>query len=128
MPPHGQLPVGAAGVSGRARVIKKHIRSLQSSIDHLDLDIQAQVMERDALIDEIKTARSELATCDVIVSDHAICRYLERYMGVDLDLVRERLVPKTMAQCVPVLGGEGRYPMEGGGTAVLRNKHVVTCL
>jgi len=60
-----------------------------------------------------------------LVSDHAIVRYFERIVGIDMDEVRGKILCEGTAAAVDRLG-DGRYPVVGGGTAVVRNKVVVT--
>jgi hypothetical protein len=83
--------------------------------------------EKHQLLQQQRDAMQELAALELVVTDHAVCRYLERHMGVDLDQVRDRLASTQTIRLEKILG-EGRYPIEGGGTAVVRNKHVVTVI
>lgn len=45
----------------------------------------------------------------MIVTDHAVLRYLERCHGLDVEALRERLAPEYLALAVNCLGS-GIYP------------------
>lgn len=60
------------------------------------------------------------------VSDHALIRYLEREYGMEefLDAVRAELAESVHAGHETC--GDGFYPCEGGGTALVKSCVVVT--
>ncbi|WP_300408629.1 hypothetical protein [Lagierella sp.] len=62
------------------------------------------------------------------VSDHAIVRYFERVLGVDLEEVSEKILPPEMEESVETLGS-GHFPInEGEFKIVVKNGVVVTVL
>ncbi len=62
------------------------------------------------------------------VSDHAIVRYFERVMGVDLEEVTDKILPPEMEESVEILGS-GHFPVNDGEfKIVVKNGVVVTVL
>ncbi len=61
------------------------------------------------------------------VSDHALVRYLERACDLDLDRVRNDIVPLDV-QVAALVCGDGRYPIGNQFIAVIKNFTVVTVL
>jgi hypothetical protein len=61
------------------------------------------------------------------VTDHAIVRYFERVLGVDLDEVREQILPRPMRVALQKLKANGEFAC---GTHLIRvqNNRVVTIL
>ena len=64
--------------------LKNKVKNLELKKESLDAEISESVEQ----IEEIKLKRKELGNeHDVIVTDHAMLRYLERYMGIDMDKI-----------------------------------------
>ena len=66
---------------------------------------------------------------DVIVSDHAIVRYLERIEGIDIEAIRKKIIGDgRINQAVKTLEN-GSFPSEDGTfTLRVRDKVVVTVI
>lgn len=77
--------------------------------------------ENKRLIEMVKTARTHTAKGEIQISDHALIRYLERFVGVDVDSMRKELqkyiVPKIM---------KGKVPFKDGLKFVIEDGIVVT--
>lgn len=56
------------------------------------------------------------------MTDHAFVRYLERYLGVDIQDVKSHLISQ-FPNDVP----DGRYTVDGV-TFLIRNNHIITVL
>lgn len=62
----------------------------------------------------------------LIISDHAVLRYLERVNGMDLDKVRKEIVPQQLHTALEMANYiDGRY-LVGGFMYVIKNKTLVT--
>jgi len=61
----------------------------------------------------------------ITVSDHAIVRYLERALGMNMEQLRLEIVSEGVAAAVRRLG-DGKYPVGRGVRIVVRNGNVVT--
>jgi hypothetical protein len=61
------------------------------------------------------------------ITDHAMLRYIERVMGVDMAQVRENILPRSNQQAVRRLGsgsfpiGEHRIVVKGGRIVTVKN-------
>lgn len=60
-----------------------------------------------------------------MVTDHALVRYLERIMGLDVEAIRETILTPAQKQQVRDVR-ECKLPLGGGHTAVVVNSVVVT--
>lgn len=92
------------------------------------LDYQIRKLERER--DRKKQKRVELAQKlnpkDLIVSEHAILRYLERVEGFDLDRVRKILLDRQIIDCYKKLGNNGEYPSHDSTFKVKIKNNVIT--
>lgn len=69
-------------------------------------------------------AQLEAATQDVVVSEHAVLRYLERVDGVEIDAIAKRIADAVRPIVAKI--GDGDIPLGNGVRAIVRNKCVVT--
>lgn len=72
------------------------------------------------LVDDLKKGKEY----ELVITDHAIVRYVERHLGFDVQefvaLVQKKLVPAAAVL------GDGDFPLTDGLVAVVRNKTVIT--
>ena len=64
------------------------------------------------------------ATTDLIITEHALLRFIERSMDLTLGSIEENIREKV-AEHAKFLG-DGRYPLGGDLCAVVRDNRVVT--
>lgn len=83
--------------------------------------VAKELAELEAEIETLESAAEE-----PLVSEHAMLRYIERVMGVDLDEVRAAILDPRTAEAIKALGS-GVYPGEGFRLRV-RGKTIVTVL
>lgn len=62
---------------------------------------------------------------ELVVSEHAMLRYFERVMGVDLEEVKSIILSETLQSQWKILGN-GKYPLKDTGKAVIKDSVVVT--
>ena len=79
--------------------IKRKIHSLESKIDKL--------------------------TNNVVVSEHAILRYMERVMNFDVTDIKTKIL---MSEKAMDSLGTGKFPCEGGGRAIVVDNTVVSVI
>lgn len=65
------------------------------------------------------------ATQEPHVTEHALLRYIERIYGVDLEEMRRQILTPTTVTAIRTLGS-GKYPLSGGGKAVVKGMSVVS--
>lgn len=75
-------------------------------------------------IDEIKTYSSEL-----IISDHAVLRYLERVKEIDVEEIKKEIITPQIKNIITTLGtSSGTYPSGTGYSVVFKKNTAVTIL
>jgi hypothetical protein len=97
------------------------LKALQTKMKQVKAELDAQklasariiqrITESKAEIDRLKTLMQSLSTTELVVSEHAMLRYIERVMHIDMHELRERVVPTEVAESAKVLGA-GTYPTE----------------
>lgn len=53
------------------------------------------------------------AFAEVFVSDHAVLRYLERVLDMDIDSIRATIANQNLRRCASLFGGTGLYATTG---------------
>ena len=80
--------------------------------------LQRQLIDVEAAIDRIRGS-------EIIVTDHAVVRYLERVMGLNIQQLRCDILPAPTARLAMQMGN-GKYPLGNGARAVVYDKKVVS--
>lgn len=100
------------------------LRAEQSSLDQ---KMRAATRELSSIDAQIRKLRESGKVKPVIVSEHAILRYLERVRGLDIDQVKREIAPEHIVQRVRAMGN-GEYPVAGSHTLKVQDNTVVTIL
>jgi len=76
--------------------------------------------------DGLKAQLEKLTTSpkEVVVTEHAILRYIERVYGIDLDEIRQRMLGGNVLALIDQFGS-GKIPCEGG-RLIVKDRTVVT--
>ena len=103
----------------------------RSQLCHAAGALQAQrtaLQKRQKIIaDELKDVQREISALDaqnVMVSDHAVVRWLERMEGLDLEAVRAKIA----SEAKPHLGTVGTVALGGGLVMLIDRNRVVTIM
>ena len=119
-----------------ARKAREELKKLESMRATLEAEIGAMTLEEKALkqdisskkqvLNQIKQKINKLSTnnSDLTVSEHAILRYFERVLGIDIDKVAEAILPEEEAKLIENLGN-GTYPIKDGAFKILIKDGVV---
>lgn len=62
------------------------------------------------------------------VSDHAMLRYLERVLEIDLKQIEGYILSENIKSMVSKLGTSGKFPHENGFQVVIKNNIVTTII
>jgi len=62
---------------------------------------------------------------EIIISEHAMLRYIERALGVDLDAMKKEILTEALIAGVAFCRS-GKFPIKDGIKAVVKNNVVVT--
>ena len=115
------------------------IKSLASQIEKSKLDISAKESQLKLIQEELRVKHSHLqklqeeidqlksSSNELIISEHAILRYLERVYKLDLEKIRSEIVPDTLKATIENLGN-GEYHTQEGYSLKVHDNVVVTIL
>lgn len=115
---------------------KEELKKLQSLMVKQKSEIDLIKRERQLADERLAVAQRNLKKIEeemkklkngnkIIVSEHAILRYLERTMGLDIKAIeKEILTDETLKQYRTL--GNGKYPVENGCKAVIKDNVVIT--
>lgn len=110
------------------------LKQLQVRKSNLEAEIKRLADEKIENAKNLEQARQKLAaiqhqidaaTADVVVSEHAMLRYMERVMGVDLEQVRVHILADGREDLIRS-AGSGTYPILDDIKAVVKGRTVVT--
>jgi len=95
-----------------------------------EIDLQSRALDaRMRKVDkQLRTVNNQISKMEnkgTIVTEHAILRYLERGLGMDMKQVRDHILTegvRTLAES----GGSGQVPIDRGCKAVVKNRTVVS--
>lgn len=75
-------------------------------------------------IDAIRKRISVLKKKDIIISEHAVLRFIERYMGFDIDLIKNKILSEDTKKLIQSMG-TGKYPV-GEYKLIVKDGVIVT--
>jgi hypothetical protein len=107
-----------AGIDGEIRSLKDQ----QSSIGR-------QIVERSTRLSSLRQRIERLLTSSagVVITEHALLRFLERVDLIDMDIVRKRIMPEATLRQIQELGN-GKYPVADSHVVVVKNNSIVSIL
>jgi hypothetical protein len=108
--------------------LKKLIQDSEIGIQSLRVQLQTMSkelvgMQRNLQEVEAQIAKAERLENPPVVTDHALVRYLERKLGLDLDVLRAEILTDELVKRVNVMGGSCTYKK-----FVVRDNVIVTVL
>lgn len=115
------------------------IKSLSTQIEKFKLELsvkenQLRLMQEEykgkqehlkRLTDELESLKQ--SSSELIISEHAILRYLERVYKLDLEKLSQEIVPQTLKTTIKELGN-GEYHTSDGYSLKVQDNVVVTIL
>ncbi len=103
--------------------------------DEFDSLKQEQALTNDKIVKSIQTMKSienqirqiQESNKDVVMSEHAILRYIERVIGFELSEITDTVLSESFVKGVKAMG-DGKYPISdtSGAKAVVKNGVIVT--
>ena len=115
---------------------KEELKKLQSLLIKQKSEIDLIKRERQIINERLSVAERNLRNTEeelkklktgnkIIVSEHAVLRYLERTMELDLKAVENEILSKEVVSQYRTLGN-GKYPVSNGCKAVIKDNVVLT--
>ena len=83
------------------------------------------IAKKQKQIKEIEKQIKSLQDIDIIISEHAILRYIERVMGIDIELIKKEILTDTLKEQFKTLGN-GTYPIGNDVKVKIQNNTIVT--
>jgi chromosome segregation ATPase len=114
------------------------LKALKTRLTEAEVDLSIKLEASRDANREAERARTKVATVkaqltalesaakakDVIVTEHAILRYIERVYGIDLEEIRERMLAGGVRETIENFGS-GKIPCEGG-RLIVKDRVVMT--
>lgn len=115
------------------------MKRLQTRLKKLREELRAAENEKKAAQEKINKLRGRIAGVErdikdmtqkeIVVTEHAMLRYIERVMGVDMNAIREKILSPTIRKYIDELGS-GKFPQNGEEKGkyrvVVQNRMVTT--
>ncbi len=108
-------------------------------LEKLEGEMEALKMQKNSISQEIQAkntqvmkVRSELkklnkASDNIIISEHAILRYLERVKKIDIELLSGEILTPKVIEAYDKLG-DGKYPINNQYKVVIKDNVVLTVI
>ncbi len=120
-----------------SKVTLKKLQSQLSTLEGKRIALRGQVenIQQELTLNkkQIQRINGEIAKLnfvidkDIEVSEHAIYRYLERVLNIDIEEIKSKIVTGELKALVTVLGGTGTYPVDNFRVKMV-NKTITTVL
>lgn len=110
------------------KAMKTQVAKLLAEADELTTKATELTMKASDMRAEAKKLQAKIDNAgqkEIVVSEHAMLRFLERAMGVDLDELSRRVLDDDTRALIDELG-DGKYPIDEGLRAIVRNRVVVS--
>jgi len=101
---------------------------LEVSAKELEKEAKEKQQEHSKAINQLKSLYiqiTNLQNSEIIVSEHAIIRYMERAMGLDIKQISDKILTSDNILLIENMG-DGKYPIGEGLRAVVKNNTVVS--
>ena len=106
----GETQMGLVKNSAEIKSLETRRNKLQTQRKMLNIEIQDKQKESNEMkmringfqkkIEQLKSQKND----DLIISEHAMLRYIERVMGIDLQDLQDKILPKDKIQAVEAMG------------------------
>lgn len=119
-----ETQVQLKGLNTRKSRLQEEVKQLRDQV----ADLSRNINQKNAQMQDIDRQIASLQKKDIIVSEHAILRFIERTMGLDVEAIKAHIVSDTMKTQIAALGGKGVFPHPQGGKLRVNNNTVVTII
>lgn len=107
----------------QVRITKAKAELKELSKDRNELNSRCSKLQN--MIKVLEASIEKLTDKELIVSEHAIIRFMQYAMGLDIKQIENRILEKNLEATVNVTG-DGKYPICEGLTAVVKKGSIVT--
>ena len=108
----------------KRRALQSEIAEVKRELDlkHKDNAVRKNTLQR--IQERINQLENPV---EPTISEHALLRYCERVMGINMDEVKQKILNDRVKTFITQLGGSGQFPA-GGFHVVMKNNVVTTIL
>jgi len=118
-------------MSADLKHLQTRMNEASATVKRLDDEIGRLKQERGnalSLANNLRQQIAKLTEKEIVVSEHAMLRYLERGAGQSLEDIKAQILTPQVEKCIRTLGN-GTFPIGHGGLrAVVRDRVVVSVL
>lgn len=113
----------------RLQTEQKELSDIVQSLEDKKKEVNEDCSKKKSKLDQVKKRIRELTSLEngVIVSEHAMLRYLERVRGVNLKELHDAILTHEIEEKIKTLGN-GVYPVGGTHQVKVRDGTVVTIM
>lgn len=115
---------------------KQTLKSLETQKKSLDSQLKIKFQELEntkAIISKLQSQKDKIShqiksfenSDKIIVSEHAIIRYMERVKGISISEIESEIISENVLKLVETLGKTGSYP-NGNFKLIIKNGIVTT--
>lgn len=115
------------GLEADKRKLKEDEMNIKTGLRDLIAQINVKDRSINLALKEIKNIESRIeknTNVKMIISEHAMLRFIEREIGIDMEELQERILPSKNMKAISKLG-DGEFPI-GNHKVRVRNNTVVT--
>lgn len=101
---------------------------LEVDVNHFEQERKSAQSNLDKAKNQLKSVNSEidkLKTKDLVITEHAILRYIERAMGIDIEELKGKIIDEGTKAMIESMGN-GKYPIGNGCRAIVKDMAVVS--
>lgn len=117
---------------------KEKLKQLNSLKRKCEAEVNVLKIDSDNIKNEIKQKEKYLAginkqikeinsKSDLIISEHAIIRYLERVLDIDINKLESELIPDKVRKQIAILGN-GTYSIGDSHKIVVKDNTIITVI
>lgn len=118
----------------KEKELNKLLETLRIKQQETETELSAIKKEHKVRLDKIRDIKRQLEKLkkknqpkEIVISDHALIRYMERVLGADVKELKDKLITDNLRNQVATLGPTGTYAA-GEHKLIIKNNVVVTII
>lgn len=107
---------------------------LQHKFDNLTKSVEVASEKKSKVYEQLRKVNAEIDKHEerdtLVISDHALLRWMERYLELDIEQFRNNVIPENVRKHIVEHSkkADGKYPLDNDCMVVIKNGVVVTVL
>lgn len=101
------------------------INVLEDTIAEARKELERKKKERDKVQKQLAQCKEDNGAA-ITISFHAMQRWLERTMLIDMKVVRAQILGEGLEEAIIKLGGNGKFPHPLGYTVIVKDYNIIT--